>query len=119
MVDFLEKGLIHHVAEELGCQKDSADTATRLERAFLMADIHSQQAGVQSSGATVALCLVKVSTVPYRTVPYRTVPYRTVHMCKTDNIVTAKCDSLQAEDDKERSNCGPLVCLPFGTNSLA
>jgi radical SAM superfamily enzyme len=62
MVDFLEKGLIHHVAEELGCQTDNADTATRLERAFLMADIHSHQAGVQASGATVALCLVKVST---------------------------------------------------------
>jgi hypothetical protein len=62
MVDFLEKGLIHHVAEELGCQKDNAHTATRLERAFLMADIHSHQAGVESSGATVALCLVKVST---------------------------------------------------------
>jgi hypothetical protein len=62
MVDFLEKGLIHHVAEELGCQKDNADTATRLERAFLMADIHSHQAGVQSSGATVAVCLIKVST---------------------------------------------------------
>jgi hypothetical protein len=65
MVDFLEKGLTHHVAEELGCQKDNADTATRLERAFLMADIHSHQAGVESSGATVALCLVKVSFVPY------------------------------------------------------
>jgi hypothetical protein len=63
MVDFLEKGLTHHVAEELGCQKDNADIATRLERAFLMADIHSHLAGVQCSGATVALCLVKVSNV--------------------------------------------------------
>jgi hypothetical protein len=62
IVDFLEKGLTHHVAEELGCLEDNADTATRLERAFLMADIHSQQAGIESSGATVALCLVKVST---------------------------------------------------------
>jgi hypothetical protein len=87
MVDFLEKGLTHHVAEELGCQKDNADTATRLERAFLMADIHSHQAGVESSGATVALCLVKVSFVPY-----------------IREYVTAQSDSVQAGEDNNARN---------------
>jgi serine/threonine protein phosphatase PrpC len=65
MVDFLENGLTHHVAEELRFEEESEDLdyRTRLERAFLMADIHARQAGVRTSGATVALCLVKVCMV--------------------------------------------------------
>jgi hypothetical protein len=64
MVEYLEHGLSYHVAQELQCQ-DGASMAERLERAFLMADIHSKQLGVTMSGATVAICLVKVSTVLY------------------------------------------------------
>lgn len=59
MVEFLEQGMTHHVAQELSAADDSS-IETRLERAFLMADIHGHQAGVQTSGATVAICLVKV-----------------------------------------------------------
>jgi hypothetical protein len=61
MVEYLEHGLSYHVAQELKCQ-DDATMATRLERAFMMADIHSNQLGVTMSGATVAVCLVKVRT---------------------------------------------------------
>lgn len=60
MVDFLEHGLSHHIAEELSVEDEAADMKTRLERAFLMADIHSRKVGVLSSGATVACCLIKV-----------------------------------------------------------
>ena len=59
MVDYLEHGLCYHVAQELQCQ-DDASILERLERAFLMADIHSKQLGITTSGATVAICLVKV-----------------------------------------------------------
>ena len=59
MVDYLEHGLSYHVAQELSAP-DDATIATRLERAFLMADIHSRQLGITISGATVAICLVKV-----------------------------------------------------------
>mmetsp|Transcript_19826 Transcript_19826/g.48714 ORF Transcript_19826/g.48714 Transcript_19826/m.48714 type:complete len:300 (+) Transcript_19826:192-1091(+) len=59
MVEYLEEGLQWHVAQELRCTDDNATIATRLERAFLMADIHSKQLGVSMSGATVAMCLVK------------------------------------------------------------
>lgn len=59
MVEYLEHGLSYHVAQELKCQ-DDASMATRLERAFLMADIHSRQMGVTMSGSTVAICLVQV-----------------------------------------------------------
>jgi hypothetical protein len=59
MVEYLEHGLSYHVAQELKCQDDAA-MATRLERAFMMADIHSRQLEVTMSGATVAVCLVKV-----------------------------------------------------------
>lgn len=59
MVEYLEHGLSYHVAQELQCQDDASMTE-RLERAFLMADIHSRQLGVTMSGATVAICLVKV-----------------------------------------------------------
>ena len=64
-VDFLEHGLSYHVAEELAQndEGDEVDIKTRLERAFLMADIHARQAGLETSGATVTVCLVKVSAL--------------------------------------------------------
>ncbi|KAL3929808.1 MAG: hypothetical protein SGBAC_012045 [Bacillariaceae sp.] len=77
MVEYLEDGLQWHVAQELLCcsagpggeeEEESSSSSSpssslsieaRLERAFLMADIHSKQMGVSMSGATVAMCLVK------------------------------------------------------------
>ena len=59
MVEYLEHGLSYHVAQELQCQ-DQSSILNRLERAFLIADIHSNQIGVTMSGATVAVGLVKV-----------------------------------------------------------
>ena len=41
-----------------GCSPPNIET--RLERAFLMADLHARQVGIKTSGATVAICLVKV-----------------------------------------------------------
>lgn len=60
MVEYLEQFLSFHIAEELRCN-DSADMEVRLERAFLMADMHAMQCGVSTSGATAIVCLVKVS----------------------------------------------------------
>ena len=76
MVDFLEHAMPFHVAQELqdddtgsGMKDDNNSSSsskeipsmeTRLERAFLMADLHARQVGITSSGATVAVCLVKV-----------------------------------------------------------
>ena len=60
MVEYLEHGLSYHVAQELQCP-DQASILSRLERAFLIADIHSNQIGVTMSGATVAVGLVRVS----------------------------------------------------------
>lgn len=70
MVEYLEDGLVFHVAAELNadadecCDKDSGDKdiLKRLERAFLMADIHSKTLGISTSGATVAACLITRST---------------------------------------------------------
>jgi len=64
IVDFLEHGLAFHVARELrgdngGGGDDDDDLKKRIERAFLMADIHSRQAGLITSGSTVAMCLIK------------------------------------------------------------
>ena len=59
MVEYLEHGLSYHVAQELQYQ-DQSSILARLERAFLMADIHSNQIGVTMSGATVAVGLVRV-----------------------------------------------------------
>lgn len=58
MVDFLEHGLSFHVAQELAVP--DVDIEQQLVRAFLMTDIHAKHAGIAASGATVALCLVKV-----------------------------------------------------------
>jgi len=66
IVEFLEDGLIYHVSQELQHNSNTSNNQNgndesvlaRLERAFLMADIHSKALGVTSSGATVALCLI-------------------------------------------------------------
>jgi serine/threonine protein phosphatase PrpC len=59
MVDYLEYFFAYHVAQELN-HNDDAPIATRLERAFVIADIHGKQCGVSPyCGATVLVCLVK------------------------------------------------------------
>ncbi|VEU43784.1 unnamed protein product, partial [Pseudo-nitzschia multistriata] len=83
IVEFLEDALLFHVSAELQIDPpenvvagsgSSASTSTggrekrttthgdsipaRLERAFLITDIHSKTMGLMSSGATVAMCLV-------------------------------------------------------------
>mmetsp|Transcript_17786 Transcript_17786/g.36866 ORF Transcript_17786/g.36866 Transcript_17786/m.36866 type:complete len:363 (+) Transcript_17786:190-1278(+) len=83
IVEFLEDALLYHVSEELQLyQPDEADVdpvsssssssctrdqqltiqndsiPARLERAFLITDIHSKAMELMSSGATVAMCLV-------------------------------------------------------------
>jgi serine/threonine protein phosphatase PrpC len=72
MVEYLEDWLVFHVRVELGAPDDGEermdnntnnkdhpiDILQRLERAFLIADIHSKTFGVDTSGATVAVCLV-------------------------------------------------------------
>ncbi|KAG7363997.1 protein phosphatase 2C [Nitzschia inconspicua] len=77
MVEYLEDGLIFHVAAELnatdehddddnsGQIQDNEDTNSilrRLEQAFLMANIHSKTLGIATSGATVAVCLITRSS---------------------------------------------------------
>ena len=59
MVEYLESFLAYHLAAELK-HDDDAPMQVRLERAFLVADIHATQCGVSTSGATVVTCLVKV-----------------------------------------------------------
>mmetsp|Transcript_92538 Transcript_92538/g.188396 ORF Transcript_92538/g.188396 Transcript_92538/m.188396 type:complete len:386 (-) Transcript_92538:2127-3284(-) len=77
IVEFLEDALLYHVSEELQTEQQTDDPSIgndvnddiqtittndsipdRLERAFLMVDIHSKARGLTNSGATVALCLV-------------------------------------------------------------
>jgi serine/threonine protein phosphatase PrpC len=81
IVEYLEDGLLYHVSQELQQQQqqqqqqhndgttgntelissainEESSILASLERAFLMADIHSKALGVTSSGATVAVCLV-------------------------------------------------------------
>ncbi len=59
IVEFLEDGLLYHVSHELQITEDSTGSILeRLERSFLMADIHSKAMGLMNSGATVAACLV-------------------------------------------------------------
>lgn len=59
MVDFLRHGLSHHVAEEWFDGDDAVPRPLRLERAFLMADLHARHLGVSTSGAAVAVCLIE------------------------------------------------------------
>jgi len=58
-------------AEDSGSSRSSSIAAC-LERAFLMADIHSKSLGVTSSGATVAVCLVTRGTAGQTTEGSRT-----------------------------------------------
>ena len=60
IVEFLEDGLLYHVSHELQINESDANGSIpeRLERSFLMADIHSKALGLMNSGATVAVCLI-------------------------------------------------------------
>jgi protein phosphatase/protein phosphatase PTC1 len=60
-VDFLEEKLHVSIADELNMTQDGASTQEKLERAVLMTDAECRMAGIESSGATVVVCLVKVS----------------------------------------------------------
>ncbi|KAG7339356.1 protein phosphatase 2C [Nitzschia inconspicua] len=79
MVEYLEDGLIFHVAAELNATDEHESSSSsnnnrqfqdndtnrilrRLEQAFLMADIHSKTLGIATSGATVAVCLITRSS---------------------------------------------------------
>ena len=59
IVDFLEGSLHKNIAEELNID-DGVAIHTKIERAFLMTDAESRMAGIETSGATVAVCLIKV-----------------------------------------------------------
>lgn len=65
MVKFLRHALSYHVAEELNDADDDSSIEERIRRAFILTDIHGRKKNILSSGATVALCLVKVP-VPLR-----------------------------------------------------
>jgi len=58
IVEFLEHTLDENIAEELN-EKDDASIHVKLERAFLITDVQSHEMGIDTSGATVALCLIK------------------------------------------------------------
>ena len=68
IVEFLEDGLLYHVSQELQFEPNDSNIceiqsnvdgiSQRLERAFLMVDIHSKAMGITNSGATVAVCLI-------------------------------------------------------------
>lgn len=58
IVEFLEDGLHENIAKELN-HGDDADIPTRLERAFLITDVQSSMMKLDTSGATVAMCLIK------------------------------------------------------------
>lgn len=61
MVDFIQHAMPFHVAQELDTMEGDEETRKlKVLRAFLMADIHARKVGITSSGAAVALCLVKV-----------------------------------------------------------
>ncbi len=62
IVNFLEETLAKNVAQELAFE-DDATMETRLERAFLLTDIQSKQFGLETSGATVAICLVSQNVI--------------------------------------------------------
>ncbi|KAL3919859.1 MAG: hypothetical protein SGILL_003540 [Bacillariaceae sp.] len=70
MVEYLEDGLLFHVSAEMNAPEMEAregsdggvTTLQRLERAFLMADVHSKTLNITTSGATVAVCLVTRSS---------------------------------------------------------
>ena len=71
MVEYLEHFLHFHMAQELvHATHDINNTVSMelcMERAFMIADIHAQtrEVGVETSGATVVVCLVKVCTLLY------------------------------------------------------
>jgi len=58
-VDFLEGALHLNIAEELNRTNDKTPIHTKIEQAFLMTDAQSRMAGIETSGATVCVTLIK------------------------------------------------------------
>jgi hypothetical protein len=88
MVEFLEQGMSFHIAQELAAPDDDADIRKRLERAFIMADIHSRHAGVTMSGATVAVCLLKVrASTTSEPLPASRKPFLPANSLSQDHIM--------------------------------
>ncbi len=69
-MDFLHDSLHLNIMEELkhdgdgDGDGDEAGVHERLERAFLITDVQCRMEGIQTSGATVAICLVERREVP-------------------------------------------------------
>ena len=72
--DFLEGKLHQCLAEELNMEDNSGDGGddhhnsnasiqVKMERSFLMTDAECRMSGIQTSGATVVVCLIKVRIV--------------------------------------------------------
>jgi hypothetical protein len=60
MAEFLEHALSYHIAQEWMTNSDDEDATIRLERAFLTTDVHAKALGIESSGATVSICMIQV-----------------------------------------------------------
>jgi serine/threonine protein phosphatase PrpC len=58
IAEFLEETLHLNIAQELN-QSDEASIHERLERAFLMTDVQSKMKHMQTSGSTVACCIIE------------------------------------------------------------
>ena len=58
IVEFLEDNLHSIICQELN-HDDDAPIYERLERSFLMADVQSKLKNIQTSGSTVAICIIE------------------------------------------------------------
>lgn len=89
MVEFLQPALLYHLRHEL--QDTSVHMHIRLERAFLLCDIHAKCMGICYSGATVTVCLIRrlPSTGDYQLVAANAGDGRTVWGASNGRTVTA------------------------------
>ena len=88
-----------HLSKKLKVEEDNATINQRLERAFLITDIQSRSMDILTSGATVVICLIKVSEEEDTTVK---LSFHTFSCNSSQKLTTAT--SLQKFPCLEKSN---------------
>lgn len=106
MVEFLKHALEFHVAQEMQVH-DGASLEEQITRAFLITDAHAQSIGITTSGATVALLLIRrnhvqktVELVAANVGDARIVLHHQGHIARITTDHTSACPMERARIEK-------------------
>lgn len=111
MVDFLKYGLSFHIAEEMEADEND-HIFSQIGRAFLAADVHAKTVRIDTSGSTVAVCLIE-ETETTSTIITANVGDARICLYRNDNsacrMTTDHIPSVLSEKDRIQSTEGGFI----------